>query len=172
MLIAFAGLPGTGKSTIAWALARRLGAVYLRVDTLEQAIGGSDGPNGYLAAYAVAEDNLRLGQTVIADSVNAIAITRDAWRDVAARAAVTFAEIEIVCSDKTEHRRRVETRSADIAGHRLPSWQDVVARRYEKWERSPLVIDTAGREVAKLVDDLLNALPESCSARPATRSTR
>ncbi len=172
MLIAFAGLPGTGKSTIARALARRLGAVYLRIDTIEQAIGGGDGPNGYLAAYAVAEDNLRLGQTVIADSVNAIAITRDAWRDIAARAAVTFAEVEIVCSDKAEHRRRVETRSADIAGLKLPSWHDVVARRYEKWERSPIVIDTADRDVVELVEDLLNALPESCSARPGARSTR
>ena len=38
MLIIFSGLPGSGKSTIARALAKRLGAVYLRIDTIEQAI--------------------------------------------------------------------------------------------------------------------------------------
>lgn len=37
MLIAFGRLPGTGKATVAKNLARKLGAVYLRIDTLEQA---------------------------------------------------------------------------------------------------------------------------------------
>lgn len=38
MLIVFSGLPGTGKTTLARDLASRAGAVYLRVDTIEQAI--------------------------------------------------------------------------------------------------------------------------------------
>jgi predicted kinase len=38
MLIIFSGLPGSGKSTVAKIVAKRLGAVYLRVDTVEQAI--------------------------------------------------------------------------------------------------------------------------------------
>ena len=32
------GLPGSGKSTLASVLARETGAVYIRVDTLEQAL--------------------------------------------------------------------------------------------------------------------------------------
>ncbi|CAN7471357.1 hypothetical protein LJR034_003058 [Caballeronia sp. LjRoot34] len=39
MLIAFGGEPGTRKTTIAQALARKLAAVYLRIDMLEQAFG-------------------------------------------------------------------------------------------------------------------------------------
>ena len=38
MLIVFSGLPGSGKTTIARELARQLGAVYLRIDVIEQAL--------------------------------------------------------------------------------------------------------------------------------------
>ncbi|MGO6670405.1 AAA family ATPase, partial [Rhizobium ruizarguesonis] len=41
MLIIFGGLPGSGKTTIARALAERLNAVHVRVDTIEQAIRAS-----------------------------------------------------------------------------------------------------------------------------------
>ena len=158
MLIAFAGLPGTGKSTIARALAERLGATWLRIDTIEQAMGGVKGPEGYLVAYAVAEDNLKLGRTVIADSVNPIAITRDAWQDIARRTGMRFVEVEIVCSDQIEHRRRVETRPADIAGHKLPSWADVVGRTYEPFTRPRIVVDTAGRNLEQVVAALADEI--------------
>ena len=38
MLIALGGLPGVGKSALARSLARRIGAVHLRIDTIEQAM--------------------------------------------------------------------------------------------------------------------------------------
>ncbi|MDE0126972.1 MAG: AAA family ATPase, partial [Bryobacterales bacterium] len=65
MLIALGGLPGVGKSTLAASLARRIGAVHLRIDTIEQAMRNVgfevSGPEGYLAARDLAEDNLRIG---------------------------------------------------------------------------------------------------------------
>ena len=150
MLLVFGGLPAVGKTTIATATARGIGAVHLRIDSIEQALRNADvaisGPEGYVVAYAVAEDNLRLGRTVIADSVNPVEATRAAWRQVAQRAGKRCIEIEIVCSDHAEHRRRVETRVANIAGHQLPSWEEVCARGYEPWEAS-IVIDTAGQDV-------------------------
>ena len=131
MLIIFAGLPGAGKTTLAKGVAARLGAVYLRIDTIEQAIVRSSlgvaaaAEAGYLAAYGVAAENLRLGRDVVADSVNPIELTRDAWASVAREAGCVGVNVEVVCSDTAEHRRRVETRRADLAGHRLPTWQDV-----------------------------------------------
>jgi predicted kinase len=120
MLIILGGLPGVGKTAIARELARKLGAVYVRIDSIEQAIhnaGGVTGPmndSGYRIAYAIAADNLLLGRTVIADCVNPLGITREAWRDVARNAEVGSIEIEVKCSDCDEHRRRVENRSTDI----------------------------------------------------------
>jgi predicted kinase len=159
-LIVFGGLPGTGKSTLARRLAAERRATYLRIDDIEQALrssgmlAGEVGPAGYLVGYALAASNLRLGDTVVADSVNPIAITRDAWQRVAIDNRARCVEIEVICSNVAEHRRRVEARTADIAGLKLPSWEDVLRREYEPWDRPRLVIDT----VARTVEDALAEL--------------
>jgi predicted kinase len=164
MLIAFGGLPGTGKTTIAQALARKLAAVYLRIDTLEQALiasgdaGADIGPAGYLAAYAVAADNLRLGLTVVADSVNSLHITRSAWRNVAIETDVPILEVEVICSDAATHRQRVEGRNADIPGHMLPTWENVLERQYDPWESEHLIVDTANVSIEQAVETIVHRL--------------
>jgi predicted kinase len=164
MLIVFSGLPGTGKSTIARALVRVLRAVYVRVDVIEQAIRTSCesddalGPEGYLIAYGVAASNLELGQVVVADSVNPLRITREAWRGVAERTGARLLEIELVCTDTAEHRRRVELRIADIPGASLPTWEAVTARSYEAWPEPHLVIDTARTSVEEAITILSAAV--------------
>ncbi len=161
MLLILGGLPAVGKTAIATGLARGIKAVHLRIDSIEQALRNArvtiSGPEGYVVAYAIAEDNLRLGHTVIADSVNPVEVTRAAWRKVAHRAGQRCIEIEIVCSDQAEHRRRVESRKADIAGHQLPTWQQVCAREYEPWPAS-IVIDTAGQHIKASVSALRERL--------------
>lgn len=164
VLIIFGGLSGTGKTSIAKELACHLGAVYLRIDSVEQAIRGSGVADetlydmGYRVSYSVAEDNLRLGRTVIADSVNPLQLTRDVWIEVAERTGANAVEVEITCSDLKQHRQRVETRVVDIEGLRPPTWQEVVERQYQPWNREHIVIDTAGRSVAESVKELREAL--------------
>ncbi|MPZ55638.1 MAG: AAA family ATPase [Rhizobiales bacterium] len=161
MLIIFGGRSGTGKTALSRALARHLDAVHVRIDTIEEAIANdsssSIGGVGYRVGYAVAEDNLRLGRIVVADSVNPLDVTRDAWRSVADRAGVPSIEVEIVCSDTVEHRRRVEQR---VVVQTL-SWQEVVAREIQPWTRDHIVIDTAGRTI----EDCLAQLTAAIAAR-------
>ena len=166
MLIIFGGLPGVGKTAIAKELARLIGALHLRVDSIEQAIRASGVVSqpiddaGYRVAYAVAEDNLRIGRTVIADSVNPLHLTRKAWAAVADRARVKAIEIEVTCSDVNEHRRRVETRTTDIPGLKLPTWEEVIGREYRRWDGEHLVVDTADRTVEQNVAAIRQVLPE------------
>jgi len=170
MLIVFSGLPGVGKTTIARELARAIGAVHVRIDSIEQALrnaGWQVEGEGYGVAYGVAEDNLRVGRTVIADCVNPWPLTRRAWRSVADRAGVRAVDVEIVCSDSEEHRRRVDSRRPEIAGHDLPTWAEVAARDYRPWTDDRIVIDTAHAEVEASIHAILSALPRA-DGRQAT----
>jgi predicted kinase len=144
-------------------LAVHLGALHLRIDSIEQAIIASSialssvEEAGYLAGYAVAEDNLRLGRTVVADSVNSLPLTRNAWGAVAERAGVDAFEVGTICSDTSVHRRRIETRVSDIHGLLLPTWDSVMAREYNTWHSQHLVVDTA-------VDTIEQSRAKICAA--------
>jgi len=160
MLIVMSGLSGVGKTSISRELARATGAMHLRIDSIEQALrnhGIQVEGEGYAVAHAVAADNLALGRIVIADCVNPWPLTRAEWRNVATRAGARVVEVEIVCSDAAEHRRRVESRVADIDGHQLPAWKDVVERDYRPWETERLIIDTARLNLADAVRVITNA---------------
>ncbi|MEU4526272.1 AAA family ATPase [Amycolatopsis sp. NPDC024027] len=169
LLIVVGGLPATGKTTVAAELARRTGFAFLRVDTIEQAIlrstalGRPLGAVGYVVAREVAADLLRTGVSVIAECVNPLAVTRDAWRATGTGAGARVLETEIVCSDPAEHRRRAETRDTGIPGLVPPTWAEIVAREYEPWSRDRLVVDTAGRTIGEAVSVIAAAFADPAS---------
>ncbi len=169
ILFILSGLPASGKSSLARLLAAEYGAVWLRIDTIEQALrelcGFDPQGEGYRMAYRIAADNLRIGMSVVADSCNPIELTRGEWEAVAAENGAQHINIEVVCSDKQEHRRRVEERKNEIAGLKLPTWNEVENREYDPLvpnRRSThnslcichITIDTAGKSPAESLEEL------------------
>ncbi len=166
ILIVVGGLPATGKSTVASALVRQTGFAFVRVDRIEQAIIGSAelspplGPVGYTVAYGVAAEQLTHGISVVAECVNPLAVTRVAWRGVAADNGARVLEVELVCTDQTVHAVRARSREVDIPGLTLPSWPQILDRHYEPWDRDHLVIDTATQPPAAAVAAILGAVAD------------
>lgn len=163
MLVVMSGLPGVGKSALADALGRALGAPVLSVDPIEAAIWRAGVPPSFetgVAAYEVAavlaEHQLALGLTVITDSVSSLEVARAMWRHAAARTGAQRRVVEVVCSDEDVHRRRLASRARGIDGFPEPTWDDVRARRaeWEPWPEDRLVVDS----VRPLDDNVAQAL--------------
>ena len=90
--------------------------------------------------------------------MNCLNVTRNAWAEVAKTTGAKCVEIEVICSDSVEHRRRVESRTPDIPAHTLPCWQDVLERQYAPWTNDHIVIDTATLSILQSVDAIREQL--------------
>lgn len=162
ILYIFSGLPGSGKTSLARGAAKHLCCAYLRIDTIEQGLRELCSLNvqgeGYRLAYRIATDNLRLGTSVVADSCNPVELTRCEWEQVAQEAGVRYLNIEVVCSDILEHRQRVNARVPDISGMKLPTWEEVENRAYDRWTADRIIVDTSGKRVEDSLKELLSRL--------------
>jgi predicted kinase len=152
VLIVVGGLPGVGKTTVARALAGRLPAAHLRIDAFEVALVDQGlvpgqhevGPHGYGLALAAATTCLAAGTDVVVDAVFPVAAARRPFRDLGARLDVPVHWLRLICTDRAEHRRRVEERVADLPGHVQPTWAQVQDRPRDQWHERHTVVDTAG----------------------------
>ncbi len=140
MLVVTAGLPGTGKSTIAEVVGIRIGAPVVSVDPIESAILSagidSDQPTGlaaYLVAETIAEAVLSGGGTVIVDAVNAVEPAREQWVKLAARQKTPIRFLEVICSDEELHRTRLGKRDRRLAHLAEPTWH-AVEQSLDEWE--------------------------------------
>lgn len=156
-LIVFAGLPGTGKTSLARTVARELRAVYLDKDTvkdivvnlgremkLEQAAELA-GPLSYELLVALARDNLTVGLSVVLDSPAGYRIFREKVEQLARSARVDLKLIECVCTNEGLLRDRIEHRGQELPEYRTRDWGAYQRDRaqFERLVGPHLIVDTA-----------------------------
>lgn len=162
LLIIFSGLPRTGKTSIAKRLAQKYGATYFRLDTIEQTLRDVCSYNvqgeGYRITHRIVEDNLKLRNHVVVDCCNPWKLTRNEWEDVGKKCNSVSINIEVVCSDEEEHKKRVEKRSNAIAGLILPTWEEVLNREYDPWDKPHIRVDSAKKSIEDCVCVIYNEI--------------
>src|SRR5262249_31931672 len=128
-LIVVSGLPGSGKSTIAERLAQRLQLPILSVDPIESAIikagiarSFATGLAAYLIAETLADEQLKLGNSVIIDAVNAEEEGKGVWRGLAKKHGLELTVLLVVVSDRALHKQRIEARVRDLHGLSDVTW--------------------------------------------------
>jgi predicted kinase len=169
VLIVISGLPGTGKTAVAAALAARMGAVHLSIDPIEDALLGAGLPRSwetgvaaYEAARVMAEQNLALGTSVLVDAVNDSGPARETWRTAAANTEATLAFVLLTLDDEAEHRRRLDGRVRELTHVPEPSWADVLRRAaaYAPWADGACLRVDAKRSVDEVVLELMGRLSD------------
>lgn len=150
-LIVMSGLPGSGKSLLAESIAGELHIPILSVDPIASAIIKSGAQKNFddgLAAYQVAEtlakEQLKLGNSVIIDAVNAEDEPKEMWRALASRQNAALIIIECHISDTELHKTRIQSRTRNLHGISEVSWDKVQARRKKltDWHQPTLKIDS------------------------------
>lgn len=163
-LFIFSGLPGSGKTILAKALAERTKSVYLRIDNIEQGLRELCKINvqgeGYRLTYRIVDDNLKIGNNVITDSCNPWNLTRREWENIAIKNNSDFINIYVKCSDKKEHKKRIELRANDIKGLQLPDWEQIQRQEFHEWKEDHIEIDTAKNSTNDCIEELFERLKE------------
>ncbi len=168
MLLVLAGLPGTGKSTLAREVGQRTGGAVLGKDAIRAALFGdnvdySSEQDDFVfevmlqtAAWIVAKDHRR--PVIIDGRVFACAAQLERVKTFAKKIAVDLLVAECVCSEQTA-RQRIEAdlaRGAHVAGNRTFDLYQEIKRRLEPIPEPKLVVNTD----APLEDCVLSVLRE------------
>ncbi len=145
------GLPGSGKSAVAEGVAGKLKLPLLSVDPVESAIIKSGiaksfetGLAAYLVAKNLAAEQLKIGNSVVIDAVNAEEEGKNVWRSLSDEFKIPLIIIETYL-DESEHKRRIESRVRSLHGMPEVTWGMVMSRRkvYTQWKEPILRLDSS-----------------------------
>lgn len=125
-LVQMHGLPGSGKSALASALAPHIDAVVLDKDVLKSALlrtgmlDSDAGAAAYDVVFDIAEDLMRRGQSVVLDSPAFWPVIVEKGQRIARDAGASYFMLECACDDERELRRRLASRTPMISQPREP----------------------------------------------------
>lgn len=186
-LIVICGLSGSGKSTIAAALAERTGFAHLNSDVVRKEIAGlpreagANAPFGtglydlehtvrtYQSLFAGADRQLGTGGGIILDATFQRRADRDAVREVARRRSVPVLFVECGCSEDAARRRLAARRG----GPSDADWQIYLRQKttYEPFgadEREELLRIDTSKPLGEILAELERRLRRRTRAeRPA-----
>ena len=89
-----------------------------------------------------------------------LGLTRNEWNNVALSVGAKFVNIEVSCSNKDEHKSRLETRTSTVPELVEPTWKEIQDRDYHPWDQDRILIETSHKSVGASFDELISILQE------------
>ena len=148
-LILCAGLPGSGKTTLARMIARRLNIPAFAKDRVQRVLRDhhltpENSGDGYYIILDMADEQLSLGLSVILDATFPLDHFRTVASEIAARHKAKLCAIYCVCSDDRTWIDRMNHRVQYVPGWKPVGWDDVLRMReyYQPWNDNALTVDS------------------------------
>jgi predicted kinase len=166
-LILFAGMPGSGKTTLARMVSRQLRLPVFSKDRVQRILrdhhlAAENTGDGYYIILDMADEQLGLGVSVILDATFPLDHFRQVANEIALRHNAYFCAIYCHNSDDEVWRKRMEKRVQYVPGWRPVGWEDVLRMRtyYQPWGDNALAIDSldpADDNFARVLDQIRSA---------------
>lgn len=144
------GFPGTGKSTIARAVAAALRAPLIDRDVIRQKAVDVFGDNpgigrfSYELMFALCKEQLRLGLGVVVDTPLTYRDTYDQCLALAETFEIPMLVVHCQCPPDVQ-KRRLEGRKGMVSAFQITSWEEWLRwkPRFEDFDDNGCVIDTS-----------------------------
>ncbi len=148
-LIVMAGMPGSGKTTLARLLSKRLGIPVFAKDRVQRVLrdhnlAKENTGDGYYIILDMVDELLGLGLSCILDATFPLDHFRTTASEIAQRHQAKFCAAYCHCSDDAVWRERMTDRVHYVPGWKPVGWNDVLRMReyYQPWNDNALVMDS------------------------------
>jgi predicted kinase len=158
------GYPGTGKSTVARAVAAALHAPFIDRDIIRQMAVDMFGDVpmvgrfSYELMFSLAKEQLRLGLSVVVDSPLTYHTTYEQAKELARKYAVPLLVIHCQCPPEVQ-KHRLEGRKGKVFEFQITTWEEWLQwkPRFEEFDDHGCTIDTSNpleESLAKVMHSL------------------